>query len=115
MAIIGNLVAFGIVQQAKGSLQFRRDTGYRHTQDWGPGTRAASAADGGGCVRGAIVERHSLRIREDHHRFAAQKRKVLGCFICWMLLFCCFPGSIRSYKGDEVGRQGVLEERNAQR
>jgi hypothetical protein len=31
-----------------------------------------------------------------------------------MLLFSCFPESIRSYKDDEVGHQGASEERNAE-
>src|SRR5713226_1555439 len=46
-------------------------------------------------------------------RPTAKKRAFLECFMCWILL-CCFPGSIRGYKNDEVGHHGALEERNAE-
>ena len=75
MAIIRDLAAVGIVHQAKRARQCGRATGHRRTQDRGPGTRAATAADGGRRVRGAVVERHPLRIREHRQRFAAHGQR----------------------------------------
>jgi hypothetical protein len=75
MAIIRDLAAVGIVHQAKRARKRGRDAGQRGTQDRGPGTGAATAADGGWGVRGAIVERQPLRIREHRQRFAAHGQR----------------------------------------
>jgi hypothetical protein len=60
-----------------------------------------------------VVEEPQAAMRSAKARLIAKQQIVLECFICWILL-CCFPGSIRDYKDDEVGHQGALEERNAE-
>jgi hypothetical protein len=60
-----------------------------------------------------VVEEPQAAMRSARARLIAEKRIVLECFICWILL-CCFPGSICGYNNDEVGHHGSLEERNAE-
>ncbi len=60
-----------------------------------------------------VVEEPQAAMRSARARLIAEKRIVLECFICWILL-CCFPGSLCGYNNDEVGHHGSLEERNAE-